>query len=286
MKRIYLNLVFELLLFHASCVFAQQPSPIGIIFNPRVNKFAVSGVGGGNFYELTSKNSSTSGQVAFDVNIGIKDGVTKRNSKNKYTTFTSVFKYNPLLKAKYLSGDSIEMRKIAFVDNEFALHLGFRFSKIKEVGIENDTKLVSMPFLDCSLTPYRLTKSVDSLNKGFYNFNVNLGWQFGFITNTDIGLFGVLFSPQVNFISIYDFNNGTSFEELNKSSVKLSNNLLGFGGKFSVPLNDLSIFFELRKYYPLDNTNHIFGLTDRAIISFGGVATGTVFKTKTKERKN
>lgn len=113
-----------------------------------------------------------------------------------------------------------------------------------------------------------------------------MGYQFGYITNTDFGLVGFTISPQVNYMYIDDNkSNGTSFEELNKTTEKLSRNILGAGCKINIPLNDFCFFFELRRYFPLDNSVDIRGLTDRAIISFGGVVTGTVFKTKTKEVK-
>jgi len=266
--------------------YGQQPSPIGILFNPRVNTFAISGVGGGNLYELTAQKSSTSGQVAFDWNIGLADGQTRKTNKDKFTTLTTIFKYNPFLQANYVSGDSIEMRKLAFVDNEFQILLGFRLSNIREIGTDNNSKLINLFFVDASMAPYSLAKSVDPLNTGFKNFNINAGYQFGYITNTDFGLVGFTISPQINYIYIYDNNvNGTSFEELNRVSTKLSRNILGGGFKINIPLNDFCFFFEARKYFPLDNSSNIKGLTDRTIFSFGGVATGTVFKTKTKETK-
>jgi hypothetical protein len=266
--------------------FCQQPSPIGIIFNPRVNTFAISGVGGGNLYELTAKNSSTSGQVALDWNIGLKDSRTKKTGKDKLTTLTTIFKYNPFLQANFVTGDSIELRKIAFVDNEFQMLLGFRLTNLTTMGTDNNSKLLNMFFADASMAPYELKYSANPLNTGFRNFNINLGYQVGYITNTDFGLVGFTFSPQLNFINIYENqSNGSAFEELNISNERLSRNILGGGLKINIPLNDFCFFFEVRKYFPLDNSRQIIGLTDRAIFSFGGVATGTVFKTKTEESK-
>lgn len=275
-----------ILIVVAKISFSQQPSPIGIIFNPRVNTFAISGVGGGNLYELTAQKSSTSGQVALDWNIALKDGINKKNNKPKLTTLTTIFKYNPFLQANFVNGDSIEMRKVAFVDNEFQMLLGFRMNVLKSLGTDDNSKMINMFFLDACMAPYRLENSISPTNTGFRNFNINLGYQFGYITNTDFGLVGFTISPQLNFISIYeDQVGGTSFEELNNSTNTLSRNILGGGFKINIPLNDFCFFFETRKYFPLDNSNSINGLTDRAIFSFGGVATGTVFKTKTKESK-
>lgn len=63
MKKSIFLWMFSLLTLN---LWAQQPSPIGILYNPRVNKFAISGVGGGNAYEFSAAKSSTSGQVSFD----------------------------------------------------------------------------------------------------------------------------------------------------------------------------------------------------------------------------
>jgi hypothetical protein len=266
---------------------AQQPSPIGIIYNPRVNAFSISGVGGGNASEFSAKKSSTSGQIALDWNIAIKDGETKKTAKPQYTTLTTIFKYNPFLQANYVSGDSIEMRKIAFIDNEFQMLLGFRLTNIHEMGNDENARFVRSYFADASMTPYQLVNSNWSLNTGFRNFNINGGLQIGYITNTDFGLVGFTFSPQINYIGIYeDHVGGSSFEELNKTTKPLSPDILGGGFRLNIQLNDFCFFFETRKYVPLDNATPIPGLTDRAILSFGGVATGTVFKTKTKEIKN
>jgi hypothetical protein len=274
------------LTFFGLKTFGQQPSPIGIIFNPRVNTFAISGVGGGNLYELTGQKSSTSGQVALDWNIALKDGKTSKTNKPKLTTLTTIFKYNPFLQANFVNGDSIEMRKVAFIDNEFQMLLGIRLNVLKSLGTDDNSKMINMLFFDGCMAPYKLENSINPLSTGFKNFNLNLGYQFGYLTNTDFGLVGFTISPQLNYIHIYeDQAGGTSFEELNKTTTSLSRNILGGGFKINIPLNDFCFFFEARKYFPLDNSVSISGLTDRAVFSFGGVATGTVFKAKTKESK-
>ncbi len=285
MSKKKLVLLFTCIIVAVS-VYSQQPSPIGILYNPRVNTFAISGVGGGNLYEFTSEKSSTSGQVALDWNIGLSNGKAKSSGKDKLTTLTTIFKYNPFLKANYISGDSIDMRKLAFVDNEFQMLIGFRLSNIRQAGIDYNSRLLNLFFVDASMAPYALANSINPLNTGFRNFNINFGYQFGYITNTDFGLVGFTISPQLNYMYVYEnIATGTSFEELNRSNSKLSRNILGGGFKISIPLNDFSFFFEARKYFPIDNQIEIAGLTDRMIFSFGGVATGTVFKTKTKEIK-
>lgn len=267
-------------------LFCQQPSPIGIIYNPRVNTFAISGVGGGNLYELTAEKSSTSGQVALDWNIALSDGFTKQKNQKKISTLTTVFKYNPFLQTNFNSGDSLELRKVAFVDNEFQMFLGFRLARITQMGIDENARFVRSFFIDGSMSPYQLNNSPYPQNTGFKNFNVNAGLNIGYLTNTDFGIVGFGISPQINYIGIYEnTQSGTSFEELNKSILDLSKNILGGGFKIIIPLNDFCFFFETRKYFPMGNSNSISGLTDRVVFSFGGVATGTVFKTKIKEVK-
>jgi hypothetical protein len=214
------------------------------------------------------------------------DGRTRKTRKEKLSTLTTIFKYNPFLQANYVTGDSLELRKVAFVDNEFQMLVGFRLTNLKTIGIDRNSKSVSMIFADASMAPYELKNSINPLNSGFRNFNINIGYQIGYITLTDFGLVGFTISPQINFINIYENSSmGKSFEELNQTNESLSRNILGSGFKINIPLNDFCFFFEYRKYSPLDNSTRIIGLTDRGIFSFGGVATGTVFKTKTKESK-
>ncbi|MCS6794762.1 MAG: hypothetical protein NZ516_02255 [Raineya sp.] len=233
---------------------------------------------------MTAEKSSSSGQLELAWNIGLKDGQTKKTGKDKFSTLTTIFKYNPFLKSNFVSGDSMELRKIAFVDNEFQMMLGIRLSNVKTMGTNDNSRFISSLFLDGSMAPYKLSNSSNPLNTGFRNFNINFGHQFGYIANTDFGLVGFIISPQINYLYIYEnMSNGTSFEELNKTTVRLSRNILGGGFKLSIPLNDFCFFFEMRKYFPLDNEYEITGLTDRAIFSFGGFATGTVFKNKIKQ---
>lgn len=195
-----------------------------------------------------------------------------------------MFKYNPFSSANYSFGDSIDLRKVAFVDNEFQGLFGLMLSNVRNFGIENNAKMVNLGFVDASMATYLLSNSPNPASRGFRNFNINAGYQFGLITNTDFGLIGFTLSPQLNYIHIYEEQtNGTSFEELTKSIEKISRNIMGAGFKLNVPVNDFCFFFEARKYYPLDNGRLIPGLTDRMIFSFGGIATGTVFKNKTKE---
>lgn len=285
-KVILLSVLCSLLL---PKLYGQQPSPINIIYSPRVNTFAISGVGGGNLYELNAEKSSTSGQIALDWNIGLNNrnvrGYRRRNITDKLRTLTTVFKYNPLVKSSYIASDTIELRKIAFTDNECQLMFGVRLNGLKLLGSDGNAKLLTSFFGDFTTTPYDMERSLFN-NTGFRTFNLNIGGQIGWLTNTEFGLVGLILSPQINYINIYDNKIGdTSFEEMAKSNTNLSRNLLGLGGKLLVPLNDFSFFIDFRRYFPISNAHTIEDLSDRMIFSFGGVATGTVFKTKTKEEK-
>jgi hypothetical protein len=276
--KIKITLSVVLMSILSSYVIAQQASPIDMLYAPRENTFAISGVGGSNMY-LQSKKASSSGQIALDWNIALKDGYSKRNSNSKYTTLTTIFKYNPLAQTEYESKDSVEMKKIGFVDNEFNMMLGLRLSSVTDMGYDAEAKLFKNFFIDGTMSPYSLTSMIDSNKIGFKNFNINGGLQLGYITNTDFGIVGFTITPEFSFISIYeDQSNGRAFEQLFNSPYDLSHSIMGWGMKVTVPLNDFCFFFEFRNYYPVSNDVVIRGLTDQTIFSFGGVATGTVFK--------
>ena len=262
-----------------SILTGQHISNAKMVYSPRVNTFAVSGVGGGNLYEFSAEKSSSSGQISIDWNIAL-------SQKRKINTLTTVFKYNPFLRANYLSGDSIELRKIAFVDNEFQMMLGLRLNQLGTFGSESTSKFLISYFIDFSTAPYEVQNSPTN-SSGFRNFNVNLGSQIGYMTNLDFGLLGITLNPQINYINIYDNASGDhGFEELAGASGRLDRNYLGFGGKLVVYLNDFAIFFEGRKYITPKSSPTLIGLTDRAIFSLGGVATGRIFKNKTIENRD
>jgi hypothetical protein len=281
MKTNFIFLSIALTCMVSSMAFCQQPSPIDIMYSPRDNTFAISGVGGGNLYELKTAKSSTSGQISLDWNIALQDGETRKSYRDKQTTLTTVFKYNPLGQAKYNAGDTLDNRKIAFIDNELQMLLGFRVSSLSGMGSDDAAKFLRSFFVDAAMTPFSLLDSVNKLNTGFKNFNINFGFQFGYITNTSFGKVGFMINPQIDYIYLYEDNIGSrSFEALNHSSINMASNIIGAGVKIYIPINDFSFFFEARKYKALNNPVTIPGLTDRPVISFGAVATGNVFNTE------
>ena len=249
-----------------------------MLFAPCDNTFAISGVGGSNMY-LQSKKASSSGQIALDWNVALKDGYTKRNSNPKYSTLTTIFKYNPLVQASYLTGDSVESKKFAFVNNEFNMMLGIRLPSVSEMGHDAEAKFLKAFFVDATMSPFQVKSLLDSNESGFKNFNISGGFHFGYMTNTDFGIVGFTIAPEVNFISIFeDEPNGRAFETLTNLLSNLSHSILDYGMKITVPLNDFCFFFEFRNYSPMSNSMVIRELTDRTIFSFGGVASCTVFK--------
>jgi hypothetical protein len=282
MKRKITLSVFFMAIMCISAI-AQQASPIDMIYAPRDNTFAISGVGGSNGYNQ-SKQASSSGQIALDWNIALKDGYSKRNSNSKYTTLTTVFKYNPLFQTKYMTSDSVEMKKIGFVDNEFIMMLGMRISSVTDMGYDAEAKFMKTFFVDATMSPFQVTSVLDTTTSGFKSFNINGGFQLGYLANTSFGIVGFGIAPEASFISIYeDEANGRAFEEFSNSPYDFSHSIFGYGLKITVPLNDFCFFFEFRNYMPVSNDVVIRGLTDRTIFSFGGVATGTVFKSNSDD---
>ncbi len=268
-------------LLKGSGLMAQFPTPIKMLYAPKVNSFAVSGVGGGNLYELRGSSPSSSGQLAIDYNIIIGEN----EQRSRVSALAILFKYNPFMRATSFSGDSIDNRKFGFVDNEFQFMGGARMIVNKRIMSDESAKRTHSFFLDFATAEHNLRGDTMG-NTGFRNFNVNAGYQFALLKNTDFGLVGFTLNPQANFVVIYDDHIGDrSFELLTGSNVNLGRVFGGGGFKLGFPVNDLHFFFEGRKYWSLDNSAPIRNFSERLIFSVGGVATGTIFKNKTKEER-
>lgn len=278
----HLKCVAVLLMMAPLFIKAQQSTPSDMLYDPRSSTFAISGVGGSNVY-LQSNKTSSSGQISLNWNVAIKDGYSKRNSKKNFTTLTTLFKYNPLVQTHYEPTDSKEVKKLGFTDNEFSMMLGLRLSAVSAMTYDKEAKKVKILFADASMTPYVLSSVIDTVTSGFKSFNFCTGLQVGYMTNTDLGLVGFMLSPELNYIYIYENEvKGMALEQYMNMEYHVSHSIIGYGIKLTVPLNDFCFFFECRKYYPLDNETTIPGLTDRALFTFGGLATGTVFKAKSR----
>ncbi len=263
-------LLFAFLL-SVTTAFSQQAMPVEMIFAPQKNNFAISGIGGGNLDDFKTK--SASGQLVFDINM-----YTKETEKRKNTTSISV-KYNPTVDYKFSLSETINMNKIAFIDNQYMLFTGLHYYSLKAKNV-NSKNYYSF-FSDFAFSPYSVESS-NPENSGFFNFNSTTGFQSGMITNTSFGIIGISLALQGNYIYIYDKSTSdNSFDELlGFSDKQLSRNYIGTGGKLTIQINDFAIYLELRRYYPLDNTIIIDDFSNRPIFSIGGVATGTIFRNK------
>lgn len=266
-------------------VLAQQLSPTDMIIQPRQNRFAISGIGGGNLYETKSKTGSSSGQISVDWNMFSKDRISMGGNDKTVTTGT-VFRYNPVITTRLLDKDSLVAKKLPFVDNEYLLHFGLRSRGLRGAGdayydgysTDNETAVLTGVFIDFMYTPYAV--EVDTSIARFNTVNIHGGYQCGFFNgNSPVGSIGFAFSPQVDYLQIVDDAEAPNgFERSMKSNVNLPSKVIGTGFKFIFQVNDFAVFFEARKYWGLNSQAEIAGLTDRALISFGGVATGTAFR--------
>lgn len=271
----------SLLIFLMLCSltnFGQQAIPTEMLFNPRVNKFSISGIGGGNMHELSSSSSSASAQIATDFAIKLKD------TDERYRTLVTSFKYNPTSHTKFFVGDTIDMKRIAFIDNQYLIYFGAKYYALHNSdNDENEARWINSVFFDGSLSTYNIKNSLYN-NKGFYNFNLLAGIQGGYTTNTDFGIIAVTLSLQGNYINIYDLTTtDRAFDELLSADYnELARNYYGYGGKFTFQINDFAIYLELRRYYS-DNKVVINDFSNRAIFSIGGVATGTIFRSKRED---
>lgn len=282
------------LIFSVPCALtAQQLSPTELIATPQTNKFAISGIGGGNLYELNKKTGSSSAQIAIDWNLFNGPGTTHSGNR-KIFTLATVFRYNPVITTRLLSKDSLLVKKLPFTDNEYLFHFGIRARTLRKMGDhfnsdedETNANFLRGGFFDMLYTPYTIRLS-DTVSTGFQTLNMNGGYQVGFYsTYSSIGAIGISFSLQTNFLMVienYDDPNG--FEKSVRSTSNLPSNLLGGGGKFVFQLNDFSIYFEMRNYWPVNSSNGIKGLTNSPIISFGALATGTAFKSGKKQENS
>lgn len=283
-----------LLVLFPCALFSQQLSPTELIATPVTNKFAISGIGGGNLYELDKRTGSSSAQVAIDWNMFNNPGTTKKTDKNKIFTLATVFRYNPVITTRLLNKDSLLIKKLPFTDNEYLFHFGIRARTLREMGNSfsdddgSNANFLRGGFFDMLYTPYSIRLS-DSVTTGFQTLNLNGGYQIGFYnTYSSIGAIGISFSLQTNYLMIIDnTDQPNGFEKSVRSSVNLPSSVVGGGGKFVFQLNDFSIYFELRNYWPVSSPIKINGLTNAPIISFGALATGTAFKSgKKQENKN
>jgi hypothetical protein len=263
---------------------AQQISPIELISAPRENRFAISGVGGGNFYEANLKTGSSSAQTALDINMKNWPSKTAKGME-KITTLGLIVKYNPRVLNRLIQLDSLIPKKLPFSDNEYNVHFGFRVRRLRDLGAEEESNsfMLNAAFFDILHTPYNVSLT-DTTTSHFDVININTGYQFGLYGDVSgIGDYGFSIALQGNFLKIISSaSEPTGFEKSLRATKNLPSNMIGYGGKFLFQLNDFSLYFEMRGYFPINSSVQIEGLTGVPLLSFGGIATGTAF---TKRKK-
>jgi len=271
-------------------VLAQHPTPVDMLYEPLQEYFRVSGAGGGNLYGLNKASGAASGILGIDGNFNINEKVVK--AKRKIQTASISFKIHPFVNTLIESADSMDIRRFTFQDNDFRIMLGGRFTQMKEREKYPNlgSKTFMQGFVDLIIVPYQVENSIAG-NKGFTTLSLNAGGKFGVITKFLGGKFGITANPQVDMLFIMDGSNSTALEEVTLKDVsnlaslpRTARGYIGGGLKVEIPLNDFVISFDFRRYFSAGSGPELVGLTNRTLFSFGGVATGAIFKNRTKKK--
>lgn len=267
---------------------AQQPVPIDMLYQPLDDYFRFSGAGGGSLYGLFKPSGAASGIMSLDANFNLKEKV--ENAKRKINTLAVNFKIHPFVNSLIGSGDSIDVRRFIFQDNDFRVQFGARFTRLKErEKLPNlGFKSYAQGFADIIILPFQVSNSVDPTeNKGFTTLSINAGGKFGIIGKFMGGKFGISANPQLDMLLILDGANSKALEEVTIRNVstalldalpRSARAYIAGGVKIEVPLNDFILSFDIRRYFKIGSGPELAGLTDRTQFSIGGVATGTIFK--------
>jgi hypothetical protein len=274
---------------------AQQPSPVDMLYQPLDDYFRFSGAGGGSLYGLFKPSGAASGIMSLDANFNLNEKV--ENAKRKISTLSFNFKIHPFVNSLIQSGDSMDVRRFIFQDNDFRLQFGARFTKLKErEKLPNlGFKSYSQGFVDFVILPFQVSNSVDpTQNKGFTTLSVNAGGKFGIITKFMGGNFGINANPQVDMLLILDGSDSKALEEVTLRNVsttildalpKSARAYIGTGVKIEIPLNDFIISFDIRRYFKMGSGPELEGITDKTQFSIGGIATGSIFKNSKRKNK-
>ncbi len=269
---------------------AQHSSPIQMLFAPKEHTFTLVGAGGGNLYDLFKTTGGASSVLGFDANINIKDFV--KNNKRRLQTLLIDFKVNLFNNTTFNAAyDSLDIRRFIFQDNDFRITFGMRYNFLKHKDKENARwKTFANTFFDIIIVPYQIENSAYG-NQGLTVVSLNAGGKFGFMTKWGIGVFGMSINPQLDMLFIMNAPNDLTFEEVTRTYTKLPagetlcRGYVGVGCKIEIPLTDFNLFFDFRKYIKAGSGVVLEGLTDRLQFSFGGVATGSIFQNKKKNKK-
>ncbi len=292
----FLTLLFVIgFLSSSSALKAQHPTPVEMLYAPLDNYFRFSGAGGGNLYNFYQSSGAASGVLSFDGNFNLSEKI--ENARRKINTVAVTFKVHPFINTLIESGDSMDVRRFAFQDNDFRIQMGARFTHLKEKEKQLlGTKRFAQGFVDLIIVPYQVENSVDpNNNTGFTTISLNAGGKFGIMTKFMGGTFGATINPQIDMLFIMDGPNSTSLEEVVYSSNTVVNNLASLpqtargyvagGLKIEIPLNDFLLSFDFRRYFKLGEGEELAGLTNNTLFSVGGVAMGSILKNRKKKKK-
>jgi hypothetical protein len=290
----YSLIILSVSVICSSKTFAQHPVPVDMLYQPLDDYFRFSGAGGGSLYGLFKPSGAASGIMSLDANFNLKEKV--ENAKRKINTLSVNFKIHPFVNSLIGSGDSIDVRRFIFQDNDFRIQFGARFTRLKErEKLPNlGFKSYAQGFADVIVLPFQVSNSVNpTQNKGFTTLSINAGGKFGIITKFMGGNFGISANPQLDMLLILDGSDSKALEEITIANVstavldampRSARAYIGGGVKIEVPLNDFIISFDVRKYFKMGNGPELEGLTDNTQFSIGGVATGTIFKNVKKKK--
>ena len=277
-----------------SPLFAQHPTPIDMLYQPLDDFFRFSGAGGGSLYGLFKPSGAASGILSLDGNFNLKEKVEK--AKRKINTLSVNFKIHPFINTLIESGDSMDVRRFAFQDNDFRMQFGARLTRLKEnEKMPNfGFKSFAQGFVDLIVVPYQVANSVNATqNKGFTTLSFNAGGKFGIITKFMGGNFGITANPQVDMLFILDGGNSKALEEVTIRNVsttvldampRSARGYVAGGLKIEIPLNDFMISFDIRHYFKLGSGAELEGLTNNTLFSIGGIAMGSIFKNRNKKK--
>jgi hypothetical protein len=162
------RIIWMIFIGMCSHAIGQQITHTDLIASPIKNTFALSGIGGGNLYELNRRTGSSSAQLTLDWNLFNKETYTKKKEKPGVFTLATIFRYNPIITTRMLNKDSLLVKKLPFNDNEYLLHFGLRARQLLQTAQDSDISQANADFLhggfaDMLYTPYniRLTDTTD-----------------------------------------------------------------------------------------------------------------------------
>ncbi len=257
---------------------AQQISPVDLLMSPEQFKGALTASGNGNASNLSSfESAGVSAQGAAEFVVGTHP--TKK--KGNLISFPVIFRYNFLNSSRIFQRDTFNVRSLTFMDNNQTINIGFRVRNLRDLG---DDKYLLSFLTDYSYRRFSILDQAGGNNQ-FETHSVMMGFHTGILMNTNVASIGFTVAPTVNYLMV-DNIDPAAFKNAIGSTRDVSNQYLGLGGRFLFQFNDFSVFFDVKKYLPLESGSTVPGLSDRAVINFGGNATGSILKFKKGESNN